>query len=106
MYMSPIEDIVHSYGLSCMMYADDSQFYVTLDVSQPLADVEILMSCANSVLEWIQANKLKCNPDKSEAIHFMSRHITAQQVATFSVGGENIDVSAVQIGVKAWELQE
>ena len=92
MYMAPIEDIVRFHGLSCMVYADDSQFYVMLNPSDPSPALEKLKTCINSVMSWNKANKLQCNPDKTEIIHFTSRFLKNQPIAQVNIGGGSIDV--------------
>ena len=31
LYFGPLQDVIKSHGLECMMYADDSQLYITID---------------------------------------------------------------------------
>ena len=73
MYTSPLEDLITSYGVSCMVYADDIQLYVTMTEEQRPDVIQRLESCLVHVKSWSTANKLKLNDDKTEVIHINSR---------------------------------
>ena len=74
LYTAPIEEIVHYHGLDCMIYADDCQLYIIMNRGDrfPLTK---LCSCINDILPWNMLNKLQCNPEKTEIIHFSSRFL-------------------------------
>ena len=56
-----------------MMYADDSQLYIILKSSNRSVGLEQLELCVDDVIHWNTQNGLKCNPTKTEVIHFYSR---------------------------------
>ena len=73
MYTSPLEDLIASYGVSCMIYADDIQLYVTMTEQQRPDVIQQLESCLTHIQSWSTANKLKLNSDKTEVIHITSQ---------------------------------
>ena len=73
MYTSPLEDLIASYGVSCMIYADDIQLYVTMTEQQRPDAIQRLESCLTHIQSWSTANKLKLNSDKTEVIHITSQ---------------------------------
>jgi hypothetical protein len=45
LYMAPIEDIIRSHDLNGMIYADDSQLYITISTKDRASSLEKLRSC-------------------------------------------------------------
>ena len=45
LYTSPLEDIIASYGIKCMVYTDDIQLYTTTTEAQRPAAIERMESC-------------------------------------------------------------
>ena len=76
MYTKPVCDIIQQHGLSHHSYADDTQFYMTMDHSNNywrdgLARIEL---CVSEIREWMNQNMLKLNDDKTELIAFTSKY--------------------------------
>ena len=61
--------------MDAMMYADDSQLYIIIKRSNRRVALDQLELCIDDVLRWNTQNGLKCNPTKTEVIHFYSRLI-------------------------------
>ena len=79
LYVSPLENIVEEHGLSCAVYADDTQLYLTIDKSEHLTGLPSkLQHCITAILHWMKINKLVCNTSKTEVIHFSSKFINHQ----------------------------
>ena len=61
-----MEDVITAHGLSCMIYADDSQPHVILDPKKNrdamLSKIEL---CIKDILIWCAKNGLTCDPDKT-----------------------------------------
>ena len=87
LYVLPLSRIFSAHDISHHGYADDTQIYCSLPsrdsaaLWQTIARVE---SCLNEVRNWMCANKLKLNDEKTECIVFTSRanshFITAQNI--------------------------
>ena len=76
MYTKPVSDIIQRHGLSHHSYADDTQFYMTMDHSNNdwrdgLTRIEL---CVSEIREWMNQNMLKLNDDKTELIVFTSKY--------------------------------
>ena len=39
-YTAPVEDIIHAHGLLCVVYADDTQLYISIKSSQRSVAIE------------------------------------------------------------------
>ena len=69
-----LQDVIRSHGLDSMFYADDAQICIAIDDPKHAVDsVEVLRGCINDVFAWNTKNMLKCNPTKTEILHFTSR---------------------------------
>ena len=86
LYYAPLEDVITAHGIDAMMYADDSQLYVTLKRSNRAVGLEHLEQCIDKVIEWNTQNGLKCNPTKTEVIHFYSRFTPSDSISHIRVG--------------------
>ena len=68
LYTIPLGKIIQKHNLSYHFYADDTQLYLSIepaDVNDLIFSVE---KCIADVKFWMEANKLKLNDDKTEAI--------------------------------------
>ena len=71
LYTAPLEDIFVHHGIDCMIYADDTQIYVTCERPEDIRNnIEL---CVDDVRSWMKSNMLVLNDDKTEVIHFSSR---------------------------------
>ena len=68
------------------MYADDSQLYIIIKRSNRRVALDQLELCIEDVLCWNTQNGLKCNPTKSEVIHFYSRFTPSDSISHLRVG--------------------
>lgn len=68
-YNSPLGDIIRSFLLPYVLYADDSGLYIIFDPKNPM-EVQNVISrltlCVESIKEWMVRNKLKLNDSKTE----------------------------------------
>ena len=77
-------------------FADDSQLYrflkprSTASVHQAVIDTELSVAAAQ---EWMLANKLKCNADKTELIVFTPSRSTSLSQVSVSIGGISVGVT-------------
>ena len=69
-----------------MTYADDCQLYIIIQRSNRRAALDQLELRIDDVLCWNTQNVLKCNPVKTELIHFYSRYTPSDSISHFRVG--------------------
>ena len=50
MNVAPIEDIIKSHNVECMIFADDSQMYLAFNSCDRLLAMEMLRSCINDTI--------------------------------------------------------
>ena len=78
LYSSPLEDIILSHDLGLMLFADDIQLYLECDCAvESAARVE---NCIDDIRAWMAENRLVLNDNKTEVIHFHSRHSRKMKV--------------------------
>lgn len=68
LYMSPVSDIPKRHGLSCLLYADDTQLYLSFHHSEYSRSVNIIQKCLLDIKKWMSANFLMLNQDKTEVL--------------------------------------
>ena len=71
LYCAPLEDILNKHGISYVMYADDTQVYITC--KKDGQSKQIIEACIDDIRDWMQVNKLALNDKKTEVIHLHSK---------------------------------
>ena len=69
LYTSPIGSIIRKHGLNFHLYADDTQIYISFNPRIPGAHqlaLQKLETCIADLSNWMNVNKLKLNPAKTE----------------------------------------
>ena len=66
LYTTPFSAITFSFDINHHLYADDTQIYMSLSVSNAKQSLEKLQHCLTSVSAWMTGSKLKLNPSKTE----------------------------------------
>ena len=77
MYTSPLTDIISKHNLNHHFCADDSQIYLSFTPSaagEPTTSKLRIESCIHDVNNWMSANKLILNRDKTELLVLHARH--------------------------------
>ena len=87
LYLGPIEDIVKSHGLDCMLYADDSELYVAFN-HLPLQTAKTV-----SLTFRHSDNKLSCNLTKTEIVHLHSRFSKLIPIPGINIGDYLVPIS-------------
>ena len=71
---APLEDMIKAHGINGMMFADDTQLYLSINcITNRTAILTKLELWVNDILIWCNKNKLACNPSKTEIVHLSSR---------------------------------
>ena len=95
LYIAPLQDVIATYNLSYMFYADDNQLYIAVNPNDtPQVSLDKLRECTQAILHWNTQNMLSTNPGITEVIHFTSR-FQKQPIAldTFKFANTDVTVS-------------
>ena len=97
LYTYPIGSIIHSHSnINYHVYADDTQLYITLSPENFSHSMQKLKNCLNDVQNFMFANKLKLNPDKTEFILIGSPKNRNQFLPHFRITNLGNQVSPAQ----------
>lgn len=66
LYILPLGSIIQKYGMN-YLYADDIQLYISVE-PRDTASLENLSNCMSNIVQWMTANFLKLNKDKTEIL--------------------------------------
>lgn len=93
-YTTPVGDIIRKHGLNLHIYADDTQVYLCCspkNVAELKIITEKLELCIAEIKEWMVANKLQLNEDKTELILLGKKSKLSQlKDFTLNIGGQVI----------------
>jgi hypothetical protein len=88
LYPADIADVAQRYAVCVHSYADDTQLYVSSSGADSTASVARLLSCIEEIGQWMSANRLKLNADKTQFIWLGSRNqLESTSGISLSVGG-------------------
>ena len=91
LYTQPLSDVIQSHQCSFHKFADDTEISMHAKPESFLSTQDSVQSCISDVLSWMNSNKLKLNPEKTEAMISGSRHRLLQTPSsTMSVNGTSI----------------
>ena len=68
MYTAPLADIIRQHGLNFHFFADDTQIYLSFNPKasgEPMHSLSRIQSCISDITNWMTANKLMLNSDKT-----------------------------------------
>ena len=68
LYTTPLGNIIRNHNLNYHMYADDTQLYLSIEPANIHDLIFSLENCIKDVKNWMTANKLKLNDEKTEVI--------------------------------------
>ena len=72
-YMGPFGKILHSLGIHFHFHADDSQIYVTFNISEYNSAAKIVEEAVRIIKKWMAENVLCFNRDKMEVLLIASK---------------------------------
>ena len=78
--MYPICSILRHHGIDYHIYADDTQLYITFDLSDPTIALDKINLCISDLRTWMIKHKLKINDSKTE---FMVLTLTKKRITLF-----------------------
>lgn len=70
LYVTPLEDIIVESGCQTVIFADDTQLYITCESDASVITIE---SCVDKIRNWMCNNFLSLNESKTEVVCFSSR---------------------------------
>ena len=74
LYTADLEDHVAEHGVRFHAFTDDTQLYVHCRHNKVMSAVLRLENCIKEVSDWMSANCLKLNTDKTELLWTGSHH--------------------------------
>ena len=74
-------------GASCHQYADDTQLYISFPPTAGDAAL-CLQCCLGALLQWMQENGLRLNPDKMEVLRMVPPLLVAWVTPSCLGGGD------------------
>lgn len=95
-YVSPISDIISSFGVQFHQYADDTQLYTAVRPGPDASVTTNLERCTLAVRDWFLANGMLLNPEKSEVM-LVGTRVQARKFAegtVVKVAGSDIPFAA------------
>ena len=96
-YTLPIGDITRKHNVEYHFYADDTQLYIMFDPSIPGEDLKAkkkIEACIEDIKQWMAANHLKLNTDKTEVLFVGTpAQLKKVQVESIQVGESKIKPS-------------
>ena len=104
MYTSPLTDIISEHNMNHHFYADDSQIYVSFKPSpagEPSASKQRIESCIH-VNNWMSANGLMLNHDKTELLVLHARHRPQPPLESILVCSDVVYPSNSAKNIGAW----
>ena len=92
-YTAPVEDIIRAHGLSCVMYADDTQLYITMKFLDRASTVKKIEDCIHDIKAWMVINFLMLNDSKTEVLHITSKFSNVPQITHLTVGCSQVQLA-------------
>ena len=91
LYTATLGDILRAHNILYHLYADDTQLYLTFDVSEISDAIKSLELCVQDIRAWMAENFLCLNDNKTELIIFgKTNNMKSIPQIQVQVGGEMI----------------
>ena len=85
LYTAPLNSVISKFNVTHHLYADDRQTYLELDPRNFDSGITKLTNCLEAVQAWMENNKHKLNPDKTEFIVIGDDQIRSSLKSSFPV---------------------
>jgi len=85
--------ITRSFQVCHQQYADDTQLFISLNLSDPSSDITNVTSCLHALQSWFCLNGMALNPDKSDVILLGTRQRSRCHASLRSVDVAGCSVS-------------
>jgi len=79
LYTPDIHLLVAAHGLVLQQYADDCQIYIAMPVNETCSRQA---RCLNDVNAWLNASRLRLNPEKTQILWLESKHLVSDIAVT------------------------
>ncbi len=70
LFSAPLQDLIAAHGIKSIVYADDTQFYLTYHPADRDLAMARINACFDDIRSWSLSNKLALNDAKTEVIVF------------------------------------
>jgi hypothetical protein len=101
LYTADLADLASTFGVNLHAFADDTQLYLHCSINDVIQSTALLELCIVAIGDWMVANRLKLNADKTEVIWLGSRHsvrILDSCSRSLTLGTDTVDAaSAVRL---------
>ena len=92
-YTTPVQDLIHAHGFSTMIYADDTQLYISMKSSNRDQMMGKLDTCLKEVRSWMGCNHLVLNDNKMEVLHVASQFRPCQELSPINIDSGQVTSS-------------
>jgi len=96
LYTADLTYAVERHGIRLHQYADDSQVYMSVPVSDVSTATQRLAVCVSSINDWMSASRLRLNPIKKTEVMWLG---ASQQVSRINIS----DISMLSTTIKVAE---
>ena len=86
LYFGALSLILDAHEVKGMMYADDTQLYVSFNSSMRGEILKRLEACIYDISSWLRINKLMLNSDKTEVLHVSSHFQHSEPLPPIQIG--------------------
>ena len=94
-YTAPLQDIIQSHDLSSIIYADDTQLYISVKPGEENITIPKIEKCLQEIRLWMQDNFLFLNDSKMEILHLSSHFRRVRELPPIVVNNIQTNPSKV-----------
>ena len=94
MFSAPLQDIIVAHGVQFVVYADDTQLYLTFESRDRDVALKKIERCIVDIRSWCSSNRLVLNDKKTEFIYFSSHFSNTSWQPTITIGNSVIQPSS------------